>query len=428
MLSWKINIVRCEVDAHIMRDFRYSERIWSKLPPRLILSLGLIGVTIIFTILIASDLTIERQFFTALFMATFACLELVEYWLYGDNSPPKVGVLLLFLRGALAYGAILFSNFSLAFLLYALLPFNAFFVFGSHVSNVLAVFYSIVSFIQQPDILDLPVADPLPGWITQQIVTIFLLLLARVLQREKEHQYYTEKLLRHLQISHRELQVYAAQVAELATAEERNRLARDIHDSVGHHLTAVNIQLEKALVFRKHDLDQSFQAVRDAKQAAQEALRDVRESVAGLREMDSSLRLKSSLETLTNQVSTNRLPVEFQFAGDESDYNRMVLLTLYRAAQEGLTNIQKHAHATCVRLEVELGSQQAHMSLTDNGNGFDASALASFQESNSSYGLRGIRERVELLRGQVRIDSVPEQGTTLIVTIPKNPITLPTGV
>jgi len=410
-----------------MRDFLHVRRLWSELPSRLVMRLSLIGIIIIPLLIVESEKN-ANQATAILLLSAFGGLELVEYLYYKENVPPTIAVMTLLLRASIAETVIELTDYSLVFMLHGLIVFHAYLTLGPYISSGLTVCYAVISFWHQVDTFGLIETEPLHSWIFQQLVMIFLLFLARTFQQEKDQQRYTEELLKELQASHRELQAYATQVAELATAEERNRLARDIHDSVGHHLTAVNIQLEKALVYRNYDLDQSFQAVYEAKQAALQALRDVRESVAGLREMGAALKLKSSLKTLIDQMATTHLPVEFQFSGDENDYNRMVLLTLYRTAQEGLTNIQRHAHATYAKLEVQLGTEQARMSLADNGSGFDTSGTVSNLSDNSSYGLQGIRERVELLRGQVTIDSVPEQGTTLLITIPKDPIALTAGV
>ena len=90
----------------------------------------------------------------------------------------------------------------------------------------------------------------------------------------------TKQLLTDLEQSHHELRDHAAEVEELATAEERNRVARDIHDSVGYSFAVVNVQLEKALVFLRRDVDVTEQAMKDARRAAKEALGDVRESAS----------------------------------------------------------------------------------------------------------------------------------------------------
>jgi signal transduction histidine kinase len=356
----------------------------------------------------------------------FAGVEWIEHHLYRDQVPLRIGFFFMILRLVLAESAAQVNDSPLNMLLFALAVFDAYFVFGAQISNLLAVGYVFISIIRIDEIsVVYNETKPVAGWLIQNLVLFFLLIFARALQRDKEHQRYTEQLLTDLQTSHRELQAYAAQVAELVAVEERNRLARDIHDSVGHYLTGVNIQLERARVYHTRDPQQSLLAIQEAKQAAEEALRDVRHSVAGLRETDSAFSLQYSLNNLLNKLASDPLQVDFQFSGDENGYNRMTLLTLYRAVQEGLTNIQKHAGATQVRLDVELSDLHARLCLSDNGHGFDSNQQQPIPANGSGYGLQGLRERIGVVRGQMTLTSTPQQGTTLLITVPKNPLELP---
>jgi signal transduction histidine kinase len=331
----------------------------------------------------------------------------------------------LIVRIVLAESAAQINDSPLNMLLFALAVFDAYFVLGPKISNLLAVAYVLIGIVRVDEIsVVFNESEPIAGWLVQNLALGFLLIFARALQRDKEHQRYTEQLLADLQISHRELQAYASQVAELVAVEERNRLARDIHDSVGHYLTGLNIQLERARVFHERDPQQSLLAIQEAKQAAEEALRDVRHSVAGLRETDSAFSLRHSLTNLLNNLASDSLQIDFQFSGDENGYNRMTLLTLYRAAQEGLTNVQKHANATLVKLDVELSDHQARLCLSDNGRGFDTNLQPPTSANGSGYGLQGIRERIGLVRGQVTLTSTPQHGTTLLITVPKGSLKL----
>jgi len=228
-----------------------------------------------------------------------------------------------------------------------------------------------------------------------------------------------------LEATNVKLQLYAEQVAELAATEERNRLARDIHDSLGHRLTIVNIQLEKALAYKDRDPDEAEQALLDAKQAASGALRDVRRSVSTLREADAGFSLQAALAELVAGIDNGRFSINFSFTGDEDSYARPVLMALYRSAQEGLTNIQKHAQATAVKLAVSLEEAEGKLVLQDNGQGFDTTTLDDLAiDPYHSFGLQGIQERLELVRGQMQVISQPGQGTILQITVPKNPTVL----
>ncbi len=255
----------------------------------------------------------------------------------------------------------------------------------------------------------------------------FLFAIAYLVKRERRHNLRTRKLLQELEISHQKLQLYAEQAAELATMEERNRLAREIHDSLGHYMTVINVQLEKAIAFRQRDPAEADQAVHEAKRLASEALKDVRRSVSTLRSQPDSFSLADALREMAAHVDHDHLELELEIEGEERGFSRQALMTLYRAAQEGLTNIQKHAGASRVSMQVHLEEQQARLALIDNGRGFEPAGPEAPNEQNGHYGLQGIRERVELIRGSFEVESVPGTGTTLRVTVPKNPFALPTN-
>jgi signal transduction histidine kinase len=149
--------------------------------------------------------------------------------------------------------------------------------------------------------------------------------------------------------------------------------------------------------------------------------------VGALRQRQPNFSLAEALERLAKGVEDDQLVVDLHIDGDESGYARSTLMALYRAAQEGLTNIQKHARASHVRLEIELGQEEAVLRLRDDGCGFSPD----FSEPETvgdegGFGLRGLRERLELLRGRLDIHSVPEHGTELFVAAPRNPFGLST--
>ncbi|NJO07796.1 MAG: sensor histidine kinase [Chloroflexaceae bacterium] len=210
---------------------------------------------------------------------------------------------------------------------------------------------------------------------------------------------------------------YAEQVAELATVEERNRLARDIHDSLGHYLTVIGIQLEKAAAVLRDDHDETLVSIQNAKRMTDQALEDVRQSVGALREKQPAFILHDALKQLVENFQAASFEVILSVKGDEKTFTRQQLMTLYRAAQEGLTNVQKHACAQHVTLEVLLNQEAAWLTLTDDGVG-----IQDLQEMG--MGWRGLRERLELISGRLDIESRPSQGTTLHVHISRRGVNI----
>lgn len=212
--------------------------------------------------------------------------------------------------------------------------------------------------------------------------------------------------------SNQRLAEYAAQVEELATVSERNRLAREIHDNLGHYLTAVNMQIEAALAVMQSDPARAHQSMTKAQSLTKDGLAEIRRSVAALRADPIENRpLHEAIMQLIEEHRATGLDVTYRVDGAIRPCSAQVEMTLYRAAQEGLTNIRKHAQAT--RADLQLSYQHpgaVSLKLRDNGIGSAS--------DNSGFGLLGIRERVKLLGGQVNIQTSQGQGFQLCVELP----------
>ena len=239
---------------------------------------------------------------------------------------------------------------------------------------------------------------------------VLSLIIGWVLSQEEKNREQAKHLVTELEASQKK-------VEELAKVSERNRIAREIHDTIGHHLTAINIQIEKAQAFRPINPAEADQALVDAKRSAQSALADVRDSVSALRDQNRQFDLESGLERLVDGF--RQVPTELHFEGSETIYSKASLIALYRVAQEGLTNIGKHAKATAAELNVYLTDDYGILTLKDNGIGLDGINLEKFEASTDAhFGLLGLQERLELIGGTLEITSEKEQGTTLHVLVP----------
>jgi signal transduction histidine kinase len=212
--------------------------------------------------------------------------------------------------------------------------------------------------------------------------------------------------------ANQQLREHAAQVEELATTKERNRLAREIHDSLGHYLTVVNVQIEAACVIFTQDQPRALNHLAQAQTLTQEGLAEVRRSVAALRAAPTaSLPLAEALAKLTEQWNTTELNVALRVNGAVRPLTPQAELTLYRTAQEALTNVGKHSHATRVSLTLDYHEEQnVRLQITDDGRG---SAGAP-----EGFGLLGARERVQLLGGTMCVHTGVGQGFTLTVELP----------
>jgi signal transduction histidine kinase len=365
----------------------------------------------------------DTVFGLGLLLCLLLGLEWFERKRYQDEPPAGIALAILLVRMLIFEGMVMLDCTKTALFLYPMIPFGAYFAFGGRASTLLSLFYITLTIWKTNRLysawyIDSTVSTNLLAF---AFVMLFTPLMAQVIRRNEQSQKRTETLLSDLRSSHLQLQAYAEQVGELAATEERNRLARDIHDSLGHHLTAVNIQLEKALAYQERDPAEATQAIRDAKQAAAQALQNVRHSVSALRTPEEHFSLSAALAHLINNFSDDEFNINFTITGDETGYSRHILMTLYRAAQEGLTNIRKHAHAHAVTLTLHLNETEAELQLRDDGQGFDTTSLDPTSVSPlSGFGLRGLRERLDIVRGKLALISSPQRGTQLTISIPKH--------
>lgn len=233
-------------------------------------------------------------------------------------------------------------------------------------------------------------------------------------QRSREN---AERLTRDLEAANRKLAEYATQAEELAATQERNRLAREIHDNLGHYLTIVNVQIEAAKVTCESDPVRALDALDKAQDMARKGLNSVRESVAALRVSPVENRpLEDAIAELVDESRTAGITTEIHLVGESRPVESKSALALYRAAQEGLTNIRKHAHASHVDVTLDF-FQPDHIRLTVLDDGAGAA------NTDGGFGLTGIRERIHLLGGEFKVETQPEKGFRLEVSIPivKNP-------
>jgi signal transduction histidine kinase len=210
--------------------------------------------------------------------------------------------------------------------------------------------------------------------------------------------------------ANRKLAEYATQADELATAKERNRLAREIHDSLGHYLTIIHVQLQAAAIQIDRDPDEAKQLLAKAASLTHEGLEDVRRSVAALRASAIHDRpLAAAIADLAAELSTSGTATQFSVSGAPRPLSPAVELTLYRTAQEALTNVRKHAHAANAEVRLEYANGHVHLSVTDDGRLGPASPVLGF-------GLIGARERARLVGGHLEVGRTPR--FTVTVTIP----------
>jgi signal transduction histidine kinase len=221
------------------------------------------------------------------------------------------------------------------------------------------------------------------------------------------------------------LRTYADQAESLATAAERTRLAREIHDGLGHHLTVVGMQVRAAravLANRRNDQEtlELLPADRDradallgkAEDQSRAALAEVRRSVGALREPWETGPVTRAIEALTAESAAAGLAASVEVRGRHRPLPADAEHALYRAAQEALTNVRKHAGPARARVLLDYSAPgTVRLQVQDDGTGLPV-------PFPDGFGLTGVRERVGRLGGTVELASRPGAGVTMTVELP----------
>lgn len=247
---------------------------------------------------------------------------------------------------------------------------------------------------------------PLTLAVSLGLTLVFVLLFMNAMIAERQSR---EKLA----IANEQLRKYALRIENQATLQERNRIARDIHDSLGHSLTALNLQLETALKLWSSDPTRATPFLKQAKQLGSQALQEVRQSVSTLRSDPMQGRsLEKAIASLVEefQRTTGISPVctihlSYPLSAEQST-------TIYRIVQEALTNICKYASATELEIQLTTLPTELRLIIQDNGNGFN------LDKTTTGFGLQGMRERTLALGGQFKINSAPANGCRITAIFP----------
>ncbi len=280
---------------------------------------------------------------------------------------------------------------------------------------------------------------PLPGdalaGIVEQSMGLFSMtgfsmlmqhLIAERFERNRLLQQLTQTNAR-LEEAHRQLTQSVEQEQELAVLRERTRLAREMHDTLGHALVLISVKLEAAQRLRERDPERCEHELESTKEVARDSMAALRASIANLR--SPALEREHIYRALSRSTSElahrTGLHITYTLQADIEYLPESVEETLWKVYLEALTNIEKHAHASHVKLCITRNAGKLLMSIHDDGIGLpqefcqareDGSLASIF--SDDHYGLRGMLERVEGIGGHLSLHSGTGQGTTIKINLP----------
>lgn len=244
------------------------------------------------------------------------------------------------------------------------------------------------------------------------IINILVLTVALFAQHNKQEREKKDILYKELLDAHKKLKEYTVEVKRLSIVEERNRIARDIHDNLGHNMTALIMQLQMAEHYIKTDSPKSQELLINSIKTAKDSLSGIREVVETLRETRAIPATDKAIKALAEEFSVKTgIETELNINGKIIN-NQQASEAIYHILQECLTNAVRHGDATKIWLELDYKNDSVTFNIKDNGTGAE--------NLTEGYGMKGIRERVNDFNGSVEFKS--ENGFVIegFILLPEN--------
>jgi len=216
--------------------------------------------------------------------------------------------------------------------------------------------------------------------------------------------------------------LYRLYVKETGTAvtEERTRIACEIHDGLVQSLAGVNFKLDLCQQLVRKNPKASLATIKESKAQLKLAIQEARQVIFNLRPLHyDKMELIPALKNYLKSYETkSRIKADFSITGDEQILFPRTKIFLFRIIQEGLSNVQKHAKASRVSIQLEIDLEMLRVTIVDDGIGFDMDHVLRDPEKWDHFGIKGILERARLVGGEGHITSKKGRGTKIVVEVP----------
>nr|WP_286673014.1 sensor histidine kinase [Anaeromonas frigoriresistens] len=228
------------------------------------------------------------------------------------------------------------------------------------------------------------------------LVNIFILVVSNFAHKTREEKEEKDKIYKELLKAHKKLKEYTEEVERLSKTEERNRIARDIHDDLGHNMTALIMKLEMTEHILEEDIEEAKNLLYSSKEMARKGLRDIRNVVETLRRVD--INNLKEIDNLIKEFSDHtNVKIYSQIDCSKIALTEEIEETLYKLIKESLTNSVRHGLASEINIEIKCTDKGIGFNIKDNGIGA--------VQIKKGYGIRGMKERIEKLEGEISFKS-----------------------
>jgi NarL family two-component system sensor histidine kinase YdfH len=388
--------------------------------PRLFTWFLTLVMAIMYTVSLLNNPDLHPPLQLTVFTTLFIIHVLLHWQIERIFERPKLSTAYVLVQGILGFAICwMAAHEAVIFAIYMALLGEAIGMFGLTRRGLLAaLYYLTLAFISiQQVITTIP---PVLLAVTALPVLIFVVIYVTLYSRQAKAREQAQELAAELETANRQLTEYAAQVEDLTIAAERQRMARELHDTLSQGLAGLILQLEAADAhLNQNHPEKARQIIVQSMQKARESLTDARNAISNLRENNLGELEDSLRREIDRFEAATGIPCVFH-ADQTPPLPDSVKETILRTVSESLTNIARHAQASeaAVKLSVKpslsnIEAQSLVLEIKDNGLGFNPQTIPS-----GHYGLLGIRERIRLTGGQLTLNTTPGQGTILTIEIP----------
>lgn len=241
---------------------------------------------------------------------------------------------------------------------------------------------------------------------------IYIMVFTQMAIDEERSKNEVERLVMELEDVNAKLRTYAEEVEQLTVIKERNRIAREIHDGLGHYLTTIHMQLLAAQVVIDEDKNKAKDSIEKARSQSQMALIDVRRSISTLRyDLTEKESIKEALDRAIRPCDWIGIRSHLQILGSEKQIDPSIKSTIYRIVQETVNNTCKYSKAENYYCNLDFSNDKMiSLQIYDDGLGMN--------DFKTGFGLQGLRERIELLEGDLEITTTPNNGFKIEIELP----------
>jgi signal transduction histidine kinase len=243
---------------------------------------------------------------------------------------------------------------------------------------------------------------------------VFIYVFIYMAGRMEEHRQEADRARKAAELANDQLREYAAQVEEVAILRERNRLARDVHDTIAHGFTSIHMQMELIEALLQHNPAEAAVRMAQVRDQVRESLDEVRRSVHALRplQVEQHVGISAIRQLVETFRRTTGVAADLAHTGTPRELPAAHELCLYRTAQEGLTNAFRHGRAQRARIRIDYSDDRVMLAVEDDGAGTPPAV------TGGGLGIVGVRERAAVLGGKVTAGPAATGGFVLQVTLP----------